>query len=222
MCHGHPPKSRYRAAPFLPKCSHADSHATNHAPPASPSKGQRNRHSRFRLRDGPILLQRNVIPAPDSVGRSAPPVGGRGQLARDSGVHCSYLLNTNSQNIVQCAVTTTTDVQKMTQAEDSNLQFSPNCIPYELPPRAFNVKGMYRFGTPPMRSTSAASAAALKFRRRMRGSISTMTKWRGNLQQYPSIAEVQPPFSIGRIPPNPPFARWARSSCLSGWPGRER
>jgi len=36
----------------------------------------------------------------------------------------------------------------MTQAEDSNLQFSPNCIPHELPPRVFNVKGMYRFGAP--------------------------------------------------------------------------
>jgi hypothetical protein len=40
------------------------------------------------------------------------------------------MLNTNSQNIVQCAAAqravTTTDVQKMTQAEGGNLQFSPS------------------------------------------------------------------------------------------------
>jgi hypothetical protein len=79
------------------------------------------------LRDDPILLQRAVIPAPDSAGRLSPPVAGRGQLARDSEMHLSYLLNTNSQNIVQCAAAyravTTADVQKMTQAEDRNAQF---------------------------------------------------------------------------------------------------
>jgi hypothetical protein len=43
----------------------------------------------------------------------------------------SYLLNTNSQNIVQCAAAqravSTADVLKMTQAEDGNLPFPPNC-----------------------------------------------------------------------------------------------
>src|SRR5260370_18228930 len=97
MCHGRPPKSRYRAAPFCNKCSHIDQRATNRVVPAPTSEGNRYCHSRFRLRDGPILLQRSVIPAPHSAGRLSPPVGGRGQLARDSGMHGSYLLNTNSQ-----------------------------------------------------------------------------------------------------------------------------
>ena len=94
----------------------------NRAFPAPPSEGNRCRHSRFRLRDGPILLQRGVIPAPDSAAWLSPPVGGRGQLARDSEMDGSYLLNTNSQNIVQCAAAqravTTADVQKMTQTEE--------------------------------------------------------------------------------------------------------
>jgi hypothetical protein len=131
MCHGHPPKSRYRAAPFCNKCSHIDQRATNRVVPTPTSEGNRYCHSRFRLRDGPILLQRSVIPAPDSAGRLSPPVGGRGQLARDSGMLGSYLLNTNSQNIVQCAAAqravSTADVLKMTQAEDGNLPFPPNC-----------------------------------------------------------------------------------------------
>jgi hypothetical protein len=41
------------------------------------------------------------------------------------------------------------DVQKMTQAEDHNVQLSPDCIRHELPTRVFNVKGVYRFGAQP-------------------------------------------------------------------------
>src|SRR5258708_1472391 len=64
--------------------------ATNRMVPAPPSEGNRDRHSQFCLRDGPILLQRGVIPARDSAGWLSPPVGGRGQLARDSATHTAH------------------------------------------------------------------------------------------------------------------------------------
>jgi hypothetical protein len=50
------------------------------------------------------------------------------------------------------------DVQKMTQAEDHNVQFSPNCIRHELPTRVFNVKGVYRFGAQPATVPNAITA----------------------------------------------------------------
>jgi hypothetical protein len=113
--------------------------------PAPSSKGNRYRHCRFRLRDGSILLRHGVIPAADSAGRLSSPVGGRGQLTRDSGTDCSYPLNINSQNIVRPAAArrgvTTTDVQKMTHARRGDRPFSPKCGRHELPTRVFNGGG---------------------------------------------------------------------------------
>ena len=45
----------------------------------------------------------------------------------------------------------------MTQAEDGNVQFSPNCIRHELPTRVFNVRG----GVPVWSSTSAVTTALM-------------------------------------------------------------
>ena len=50
------------------------------------------------------------------------------------------------------------DVQKMTQAEDHNVQLSPDCIRHELPTRVFNVKGVYRFGAQPATVPNAITA----------------------------------------------------------------
>ena len=72
------------------------------------------------MRDGPILLQRGVIPAPDSAAWLSPPVGGRGQLARDSEMDGSYLLNTDSQNIVQCAAAQRAVTHRRCTKNDTN------------------------------------------------------------------------------------------------------
>ena len=98
------------------------------------------------MRDGPILLQRGVIPAPDSAAWLSPPVGGRGQLACDSEMDGSYLLNTNSQNIVQCAAAQRAVTHRRCTKNDTNRRtaicsFYRTVIRHELPTRVFNVKG---------------------------------------------------------------------------------
>jgi len=114
MCHRLSPKSRYRVARF----------ATINARLIARFQHLRAKeigiHSGFRLRDGPILLQRGVIPAPDSAAWLSPPVGGRGQLARDSEMDGSYLLNTNSQNIVQCVAAQRAVTHRRCTENDTN------------------------------------------------------------------------------------------------------
>jgi hypothetical protein len=111
-----------------------------------------------------ILLQRGVIPAPDSAGRLSPPVGGHGQLACDSGMHGSYLLNTKRQNIVQCAAAqravSTADVLKMTQAEDGDLQFHPTVYGTNCQLACFNAGGCTGWEIP-MRSAPAVTTALI-------------------------------------------------------------
>jgi hypothetical protein len=80
-------------------------------------------------------------------------------------MHGSYLLNTNSQNIVQCAAAqravTTADVLKMTQADDGNLPvFAKLCAARTANPRVQRNGGCIGLELP-MRSTSAVTTALI-------------------------------------------------------------
>jgi hypothetical protein len=76
----------------------------------------------------------------------------------------------------------------MTQAEDHNVQFSPNCIRHELPTRVFNVKGVYRFGAQPATVPNAITAGRW---------IEIMARDQGTAMARPSTGHTEGIFSEG-------------------------